>query len=389
MFILDNVINIQEILIANIMGITILFVTAVANFWRVKEKTKENKYLMIMFFACLANCISDPLCFLFDGKEGLFNRIIVIGFNSILYYGGLVIAYFWILLVKNRMNIKISKIHRFIVDIIFAISSLLIIVNLFVPVYFETSEKNVYKRLDGYYFYIASYVLFVIDGLVLYSVKRKNSGDLKFFPAWAFIIPAAFGIVVQVIHYGLSTATPFVNVSMVCIVLCLQNEFMLRDKLTGLYNRFFLDNIEKRLKSTKKYKYSIIMIDINDFKKINDDYGHNTGDEALKLLSSVLIDTVDKKGEIIRYAGDEFIIVLNSHDDNEIKDIIKAIDLELKERTLNGKTSYELTFAYGYMKLDSKDKSMSEYIDTIDKLMYDNKQEYYKAHERRDRRGNN
>lgn len=375
-------IQIPAILIANAMGIAILFVVAVGNFWRIKDNNGENKSLVIMFLSCLVSCIADPICFLADGHSGLFNYILVVGCNSLLYLGGITISIAWISLVSNRLKIKLSKIHVIVIYTFFCVVALLIVVNLFVPVIFSVDENNVYHRLGGYWVYISSYFAFILDGLVLYFYQRHQSGGLKFFPVWAFIIPAGIGIAVQTIWYGISTSTPFITVSLVCVILCMQNEYMSRDKLTGLYNRFYLNSIENKMLRFTNLKCSAIMLDINGFKKINDTYGHKVGDEALIKMASVLTETVGKIGEVVRYAGDEFIIIVNTQDDARLEKVISNIHKALDVLNKDESVPYELSVSTGYSKLDFKEHSMDEYMDKIDKLMYENKQEHYELYTR-------
>jgi diguanylate cyclase (GGDEF)-like protein len=86
-----------------------------------------------------------------------------------------------------------------------------------------------------------------------------------------------------------------------------------RDSLTGLYNRrYFNETIERELARAKRENYpiSVMIMDIDLFKQINDSYGHAFGDEALKILSS-LINVNIRAGDIAyRYGGDEFVVVL-------------------------------------------------------------------------------
>jgi diguanylate cyclase (GGDEF)-like protein len=86
-----------------------------------------------------------------------------------------------------------------------------------------------------------------------------------------------------------------------------------RDGLTGLYNhRYFQDFIEKELSRAIRYKstFSLIMVDIDHFKKINDAYGHPVGDTVLKAISTTIEQTVRKCDVVSRYGGEEFAIVL-------------------------------------------------------------------------------
>jgi diguanylate cyclase (GGDEF)-like protein len=86
-----------------------------------------------------------------------------------------------------------------------------------------------------------------------------------------------------------------------------------RDGLTELYNhRYFQDFIEKELSRAIRYKstFSLIMVDIDHFKKINDAHGHPVGDTVLKAISTTLEQTVRQCDVVSRYGGEEFAIVL-------------------------------------------------------------------------------
>ncbi len=85
------------------------------------------------------------------------------------------------------------------------------------------------------------------------------------------------------------------------------------DQLTGLYNRYFLSSfIEKALSLAKRHKYplSIVMIDLDKFKFINDNFGHELGDEVLVKISSVLQKNCRLEDIAVRLGGDEFLVVL-------------------------------------------------------------------------------
>jgi diguanylate cyclase (GGDEF) domain len=86
------------------------------------------------------------------------------------------------------------------------------------------------------------------------------------------------------------------------------------DGLTGLYNRkFFHELLDAEISRSDRYKFSfsLIMIDIDDFKKINDNYGHQSGDNILKEIASILKSLVRKTDPAVRYGGEEFAIILS------------------------------------------------------------------------------
>lgn len=90
-------------------------------------------------------------------------------------------------------------------------------------------------------------------------------------------------------------------------------EQVIRDPLTSLYNRRYLDTIVKRelARCERERQYlSLMMIDIDHFKQVNDIYGHQAGDEVLKNLAAMLLDKVRVTDVVCRYGGEEFLLLL-------------------------------------------------------------------------------
>lgn len=87
------------------------------------------------------------------------------------------------------------------------------------------------------------------------------------------------------------------------------------DLLTGLFNRRFFEYIMKRNKSEIENKYTIAIFDIDDFKIINDTYGHQAGDEVLKMVSKVIEPTEEKEYVPVRWGGEEFILFMPQTDE--------------------------------------------------------------------------
>ncbi|NLD46752.1 MAG: sensor domain-containing diguanylate cyclase [Clostridiaceae bacterium] len=100
------------------------------------------------------------------------------------------------------------------------------------------------------------------------------------------------------------------------------------DKLTKLYNRSFLEPyLENQLEATSlsRQKLSVIMMDIDDFKKINDTYGHASGDLVLSLFSQVILGCLRRTDLVARYGGEEFIAILPSTDTDTAVSIAERI----------------------------------------------------------------
>jgi diguanylate cyclase (GGDEF)-like protein len=107
------------------------------------------------------------------------------------------------------------------------------------------------------------------------------------------------------------------NIEQVCDKLRELEENLVRDYLTGIYNRkFFMERFEEESSWARRYDepISVVMIDIDFFKKINDTYGHSTGDHVLQRLSGI-VSACLRPGDIFaRFGGEEFIVLLPNTD---------------------------------------------------------------------------
>lgn len=151
----------------------------------------------------------------------------------------------------------------------------------------------------------------------------------------------------------------------------------IHDSLTGLYNRYYFNQIiDKEVKRAKRYHNPIglIMIDINRFKEINDSYSHLTGDKVLMGVAKILEKSVRGSDTIIRFGGDEFLVILPETKDkaqqiiNRIKDNLKKWN---KEQTLTG---FPIDLAIGVAFYDpiKKDK-IKDCLKNADNIMYEDK----------------
>lgn len=135
------------------------------------------------------------------------------------------------------------------------------------------------------------------------------------------------------------------------------------DQLCGCYNRNYFELVVKIDIQLWINKY-ITIIDINSFKKINDVYGHRIGDASLKNVVDVINNFLKKDDIIIRYGGDEFIVIANELDFDQINEILT--------------NQYNVSISYGTADSSAGySKSIDSFVDKADKLMYKMKQEYY------------
>lgn len=154
-----------------------------------------------------------------------------------------------------------------------------------------------------------------------------------------------------------------------------------RDTLTGVFNRLYVyqraEEIIEEYKRNNKM-FSVAIIDIDNFKSVNDTYGHQSGDYVLKEF----IDTIDDNLRIYdilgRYGGEEFIVLLNQSSSDEGKIVLKRILEIMREKTfIYAGNHIKTTFSAGIASCDELDKdvvSIDKLVEIADKRMYQAKE---------------
>lgn len=158
------------------------------------------------------------------------------------------------------------------------------------------------------------------------------------------------------------------------------------DTLTGVYNRAGCEKIAYPM--LEQYKKDgecgvVMMADIDRMKRINDDYGHECGDLALRIVANALKTQVPSTWIVSRFGGDEFFIGGKLEPSIDLDKIIKAITNKLEAEGARRKIVFELTVSIGYAIIDpASDMSVEKYLQKADKLMYVVKKCHHEASER-------
>ena len=153
------------------------------------------------------------------------------------------------------------------------------------------------------------------------------------------------------------------------------------DPLTGVYNRRYLDG---HLKAVIKFlsrtggKLSLLMVDIDFFKKFNDAYGHDAGDNCLRTVSAALAKCLRREGDFIaRYGGEEFVVVLLNADKTEAQIIADKLIKKVRECNIPHETSnianYVTISIGGVTGMTNHLERGSDYIKRADKALYESK----------------
>lgn len=143
------------------------------------------------------------------------------------------------------------------------------------------------------------------------------------------------------------------------------------DALTGIPNRRRMDQILNEL-IINKVPHSIVLIDLDDFKSINDTYGHTVGDEVLKAFAGHMQENIEKQGMCFRYGGEEFLVILPSTTIDVALEI--AENLRIKQAMLDTACGRPVTMSAGITSFTANIKTANQIITIADQALYKAKQ---------------
>ncbi len=146
------------------------------------------------------------------------------------------------------------------------------------------------------------------------------------------------------------------------------------DSLTSLLNRFsFVDVAEDMLEHARKYgrKLTVMFIDIDRFKAINDSQGHIQGDRVLCKLSSILKANIRADDVAARYGGDEFVLILRDSDIECAAEVANRIQRQTKEWVEN--SDFDMSLSIGIGEAPTHGNSLEDLLHNVDLAMYDTK----------------
>ena len=383
---METAINMQSVYVTDLVGIAILVIIMITRGWSLPGRKTESRLMMALLAISMFNCVADIYVFQCDGMPGRgYHTILMIG-DTYLYMYNLFVVIGIIYLILMHIDRKTKGLHMILFWVLSVIEMVLLIVNLFEPIVFEIDSSNTYHRGDYYILFVILGFVLVFYGYTYYMIAKLRNPSLRYFPVMEFLAPVLIGNIVQMKIYGISLLPISFALAFAAITIALQNECIYIDKLTGVYNRYELDKILKRRHYRRNEKLIAMMLDLNDFKSINDTYSHEEGDQALITFAKALMEVIGSEGLVIRFAGDEFIILIPVFKPVTIDDYKDRIHRKLDEYNESSGKPYKLSAAIGGRLFDPHTESTSGIVNEIDSMMYKDKSDYYREHDRRGKR---
>lgn len=366
----------QEFLKFDINYFSILLLLFVLITMRIRNDAVSfsNRLFIKLIWINIYMLIMEIISWKFDRQPGQFNWYANYISNMIFSWSTPLITCVWVSYIDFHIYKSIERLKKrlyYFQPMI--ISTLFIIINFFRPFIFSVNDANVYSR-EPFVWLLVIINTFLV-GYVWYMayINRKFINKEVIISILLFIIMPAIAAAVQVLIFGAFILWPIMSITIVITYISLETVSTSKDYLTGLLSRHRLDNYIDYLIAAKK-NFLLVMIDLDDFKVINDNYGHVKGDQALKIFSRNLSHTFKKANVIGRYAGDEFIIVTENLDENDISELMIQLNVHLMQEAERLELPFDIGFSYGYKRWEkSLDYDYETLLNLTDQEMYKKK----------------
>lgn len=342
-----------------------------------KDSLSDKLYMLILYFTILL--LSVDMLSRFDGNTAVIYPVFNHIGNFVTFLMSPVLPSLWVAYVHFQVFHDERRIKRLFYPlcIINVINAITLILSQFYGWFYYIDSDNVYHRGPFFLFPVFITAMLMLAAFIIIVVNRRNLGKKSFFSLIFFAFPPLIGIMLQIAFYGISFILNSVVLSLLVVFLNIQNHSVYTDYLTGVSNRKKLDAYlkEKISLSNREKVFSAILIDINNFKYINDTYGHNIGDSALEAAAKLLKSCLRTSDFIARYGGDEFCIIPDISNKNDLEALICRINNCIEKYNKSESHPYKLELSMGYAVYDyQSQKSAEEFLKQVDMLMYENKQ---------------
>lgn len=239
---------------------------------------------------------------------------------------------------------------------------------------FSITDENLYVR--GPLFFVSpmtSFFYYIIHLLFLYNRHKEVSKEKLIILGSLTLFPAMLSIF-QLYYFVYLTIWNSVGLAVVINYIFIMHEQAKRDPLTGLGNRMAYEEYITLWNKKSNITLAVVNIDLDGFKNINDVYGHQEGDEVLKLFARNLEEVFGGIGFAIRWGGDEFILLLNEKRREILEKYVKTLNDKIDAYNDSNDRAYRIQFSCGIAIYDDSFDNVYEFIRHSDKLMYEEKQ---------------
>lgn len=332
--------------------------------------------------AAWALCISDIVAIVCRGRFFPGARILIEGSNLIYLEMMPVISMLWYRYTCIRIGKKPERRTAIWMSLPLVGFTVIALANPIIHFLFTINADNLYSRGPGVLLHwIASWFYFISAGILSFRAIRSAPSLAQrneYKPLLNFLVLPGIGCATQMILYGVTSVQAGITLSLILVTMQMQDNQISADELTGINNRKAMRHyIDSSIHRNNSLRLTVMMIDVNKFKKINDTLGHSVGDMALRDTADILRSVCGKFRErlfLCRYGGDEFVIIGQNVEDGAADELAGSIRQRVHEFGKENRKPYMLDVSIGSASGICEDyEDFSHLLRLADETMYEDK----------------
>ena len=369
----------------NLLSILVIVVLFASSRNRGDRGLLERRLYSLLLLLASVELLADSLIFSFEGTASPAGRLALNALGAFYYIGLPIVPMYYCFYVEERVAVDSRRPGSW--KVVFALPALAsALVSLSSPwtgIYFYFDQGAAYHRGNLFplvsalsYCYMLSAYFFIAKASRRRLIPKSTLTALLVFP-----LPPIVAGSLQVAWFEIQVLWPSAVLSLLVIFIETMNRKLASDYLTGAANRRRLDEyLEAKAREVLEDKgplprrskgFAGFLVDLDDFKQINDSFGHEVGDEALILTVRLIRSCLRPDDFLARYAGDEFIAILGLFSEAELAQVVERLRSRFAESALPRAQDRRISFSVGAAVFDpALDADGDKYIARLDYLMY-------------------
>lgn len=366
---------------ANLICVIVFGILLLHNYFNIDRQEKQIKFDHVLI-AFILYFVTD--CFWAAIVDGVIPKTRVSIVSNVFLTCVLMsaITYFWLdyVMAFEQIPKRNDPVHRFAVFFPFLLSTVAMVLHYIIAP--DTLVSDTLDTLPAYNIYLVTVPYIYMAAILFYTIRRASKEEnplekRKHLFVGLFPLMVIVGGIIQMVFFPQLPIFCFTCLILMLIfyIQSIERRVSL-DPLTNLNNRGQLARYisqPSNLRQEGRLTF-VLMMDIDEFKTINDTYGHAEGDKALVLVSDSLKKVVNSHNTpsfLCRFGGDEFILILHPHSEEEVHHLIEEIREQINEFACG--SSYPILISAGYAEYKGGAESFQVCLKNADKRLYQDK----------------
>lgn len=374
----------------NCYSLIILFVFLFSNHHRNNGiRTKQFTFFQYIVIANILLLVTDAVNWLSMGIPDPACRDIQVISTTIFYALDPLPSFFFICFTDEVLNIENEKQKQlrrwYLIPVV--LHFMITLASPFTGWFFQIDAVNEYHRgsLLVLSFVLSFMLMFIAAAKVLrrYLKARKENLEIakkvtQYGCLLSFTIIPLIGGVLQALDNSITYIWSATVIALLLLYINSQNTEITTDTLTGVYNRrqafSYLERFIREWERDKdKTTVAVVVLDVNSFKSINDQYGHSIGDEAIIAVARSLETEFHWDDFICRFGGDEFLVITKHGQEADLEAAIDRVNNGLVRLFEQNKFPFVLSLSAGYAVLSRKNNTLDSLFQKADAMMFEQK----------------